>query len=69
MQTFVEKVTVFPAATNYKGQAITHPSANADELAQTFKLAPLYDRFLEHADLLCMQGLVKDGVRFLQLTC
>ncbi|KAF8816748.1 hypothetical protein BYT27DRAFT_7181181 [Phlegmacium glaucopus] len=68
LQTFVEKVTVFRAATNYKDQALTQPSANGDESTQTFKLAALYDRYFEYADILCSQGLVKDAVRFLQLT-
>ena len=66
LQTFVEKVTVFRAATNYKDEALT--STNGNELPQTFKLAILYDRYFEYADLLCTQGLVKDAVRFVQLT-
>jgi protein transport protein SEC31 len=68
LQTFVEKVTVFRAATSYKDQALVQTSTNGNELPQTFKLAILYDRYFEYADLLCTQGLVKDAVRFLQLT-
>ena len=68
LQTFVEKVTVFRAATDYKDQALTRPSANGDESTQTFKLAALYDRYFEYADILCSQGLAKDAVKFLQLT-
>ena len=68
LQTFVEKVTVFRAATNYNDQALTQPSANVDDPAQTFKLAALYDRYFEYADVLCTQGLVKEAVKFLQLT-
>lgn len=68
LQTFVEKVTVFRAATNYKDQALVQTSTNGNELPQTFELAILYDRYFEYADLLCTQGLVKDAVRFLQLT-
>lgn len=68
LQTFVEKVTVFRAATNYKDQALVQTSSNDNEQPQTFKLAILYDRYFEYADLLCTQGLVKDAVRFLQLT-
>ena len=68
LQTFVEKVTVFRAATNYKDPDLVQTSTNGNELPQTFKLAILYDRYFEYADLLCTQGLVKDAVRFLQLT-
>ena len=68
LQTFVEKVTVFRAATNYKDQALVQTSTNDNEFPQTFKLAILYDRYFEYADLLCTQGLVKDAVKFLQLT-
>ena len=68
LQTFVEKVTVFRAATNYKDEALVQTSTNGNELPQTFKLAILYDRYFEYADLLCTQGLVKEAVRFLQLT-
>ena len=68
LQTFVEKVTIFRAATNYKDEALTEPSANLNDPAPTYKLAALYDRYFEYADLLCTQGLVKDAVRFLQLT-
>ena len=68
LQTFVEKVTVFRAATNYKDPALVQTSTNGNELPQTFKLALLYDRYFEYADLLCTQGLVKEAVKFLQLT-
>ena len=68
LQTFVEKVTVFRAATNYKDQALVETSTKGNEQPQTFKLAILYDRYFEYADLLCTQGLVKDAVRFLELT-
>ena len=68
LQTFVEKVTIFRAATNYKDQVLTQPLTDANDLSQMFKLAALYDRYFEYADLLCTQGLVKDAVRFLQLT-
>jgi protein transport protein SEC31 len=68
LQTFVEKVTVFRAATNYKDEALVQSSTNGNEPPQTFKLAALYDRYFEYADLLCTQGLMKDAVGFLRLT-
>ncbi|CAA7257388.1 unnamed protein product [Cyclocybe aegerita] len=67
LQTFVEKVTVFRAATNYKDQALSQP-ASATEPAQAYTLAPLYDRYFEYAELLSTQGLVKEAVKFLDLT-
>ena len=68
LQTFVEKVTVFRAATNYQDQALVQTSTNGKDSSETFKLAALYDRYFEYADLLCTQGLMKDAVRFLRLT-
>lgn len=65
LQSFVEKVTVFRAATNYKDEALTRNSASDSE---TFKLAALYDRYFEYAELLSTQGLVKEAVNFLKLT-
>uniref|UniRef100_A0A8H7XM78 Protein transport protein SEC31 n=1 Tax=Psilocybe cubensis TaxID=181762 RepID=A0A8H7XM78_PSICU len=65
LQTFIEKVTVFRAATNYKDEALTSSSA---EPAQAYKLASLYDRYFEYAELLSTQGLLKEAVSFLKLT-
>ncbi|KAF8156599.1 hypothetical protein B0H34DRAFT_467700 [Crassisporium funariophilum] len=68
LQTFVEKVTVFRAATNYKDEALQQGATTGNEPPQAFKLAALYDRYFEYADLLCTQGLLKEAVTFLQLT-
>ncbi|KAF9547194.1 hypothetical protein CPC08DRAFT_675391 [Agrocybe pediades] len=62
LQTFIEKVTIFRAATSYKDEALQN--ANVSD----FKLASLYDRYFEYAELLCTQGLVKEAVDFLKLT-
>ncbi|KDR76547.1 hypothetical protein GALMADRAFT_66967 [Galerina marginata CBS 339.88] len=66
LQTFIEKVTVFRAATTYKDQALG--KTTGAEPAQAYKLAALYDRYFEYAELLCSQGLVKEAVKFLKLT-
>ncbi|KAF8168890.1 hypothetical protein BJ912DRAFT_1048573 [Pholiota molesta] len=66
LQTFVEKVTVFRAATKYKDEALEQDANGA--APQAFKLAPLYDRYFEYAEILSTQGLVKEAVRFLKLT-
>lgn len=63
LQTFVEKVSVFRAATEYKDDALASGAA-----PQTYKLAPLYDRYFEYAEILSAQGLMKEAVRFLELT-
>ncbi|KAG6861064.1 hypothetical protein C0995_004406 [Termitomyces sp. Mi166 len=67
LQTFIEKVTVFRSATAYRDKDLVKP-LSPDEEGREFKLANLYDRYLEYADLLTTQGLVKEAVAFLQLT-
>lgn len=67
LQSFVEKVTVFRSATKYEDVDLVQSAGeNAD--VKEFKLAGLYDRYLEYADLLTTQGLVKEAVTFLKLT-
>ena len=68
LQTFVEKVTVFRSATKYKDEDLTQTSSGVDESVKIYKLAPLYDRYFEYANLLSSQGLVKEAVAFLKLT-
>lgn len=67
LQTFIEKVTVFRSATNYKDEALSQ-TTGVEESAKTYKLANLYDRYFEYADLLSTQGLLKEAVGFLKLT-
>ncbi|KAJ7633702.1 hypothetical protein B0H17DRAFT_995366 [Mycena rosella] len=63
LQTFVEKVTVFRAATGYVDADL---AATSEE--KTYKLAALYERYYEYAAVLAAQGLVDEAVRFLELT-
>lgn len=67
LHTFIEKVTVFRDATKYvDGDLAQVPGEDAG--AKTYKLAALYDRYFEYADVLSTQGLVKEAVAFLKLT-
>ncbi|KAJ6569435.1 hypothetical protein B0H19DRAFT_1135445 [Mycena capillaripes] len=65
LQRFIEKVTVFRAATGYVDADL---KASSEETETTFKLAGLYERYYEYAALLAAQGLVDEAVRFLELT-
>ncbi|KAF9460284.1 hypothetical protein BDZ94DRAFT_1223438 [Collybia nuda] len=67
LQSFIEKVTVFRSATKYDDADLTR-APTSDAPVETFKLASLYDRYLEYADLLTTQGLVKEAIAFLKLT-
>ena len=71
LQSFIEKVSVFTAATGYVDEELNVPteSAQAAEAgARTYRLAGLYDRYYEYADLLATQGLVDIAARFVQKT-
>ncbi|KAF9057047.1 hypothetical protein BJ165DRAFT_1418148 [Panaeolus papilionaceus] len=61
LQSFIEKVSVFRAATGYKDQAL-------EQDTQEYKLSALYDKYFEYADLLSTQGLLKEAVTILKLT-
>ncbi|KAH7912755.1 hypothetical protein BJ138DRAFT_1060464 [Hygrophoropsis aurantiaca] len=67
LQTFIEKVTVFRSAIKYVDGDLDQ-SASEDAGAKTYKLAALYDRYFEYADLLAAQGLVQEAAAFLKLT-
>lgn len=70
LQTFVEKVTVFRAAVSYKDVELETPTTSqavAESGARTYKLASLYDRYFEYADLLATQGLLDLAVSYILL--
>ncbi|KAF8631103.1 hypothetical protein AX17_005148 [Amanita inopinata Kibby_2008] len=67
LQTFIEKVTVFRSATKYTDEDLTEKT-DVGATAKTHKLAALYDRYYEYAEVLATQGLVKEAVTFLKLT-
>lgn len=71
LQSFIEKVAVFSAATGYVDQDLLNPTESreaAEAGARTYKLASLYDRYYEYADLLAMQGLVDLAAQYVRLT-
>jgi len=71
LQDFVEKVQVFQHAVGYVDvdlQSPTQSSAVADSGARTYKLASLYERYVEYAELLAEQGLLQLAVKYINLT-
>ncbi|WWD21730.1 hypothetical protein CI109_106217 [Kwoniella shandongensis] len=71
LQSFIEKVAVFNAATGYVDEDLLSPTesaAAAEAGARTYKLASLYDRFYEYADLLATQGLIDIAAKYVKLT-
>ncbi|GFZ51615.1 Protein transport protein sec31 [Saitozyma sp. JCM 24511] len=71
LQSFIEKVSVFKAATGYVDEDLLTPTSSAaaaEAGARTYRLAGLYDRFYEYADLLATQGLVEMAAKYVQMT-
>lgn len=71
LQSFIEKVTVFKSATGYADVDLAQPTLSpevAEHGARTYKLASLYDKYDEYADLLSTQGLVTLAVKYAALT-
>ncbi|KAL4065959.1 hypothetical protein J3A83DRAFT_4432363 [Scleroderma citrinum] len=66
LQTFIEKVTIFRGAVKYTDLDLT-TSAPDEDASKTYKLASLYDRYFEYAEMLAAQGLVKEAVEYLKL--
>ncbi|GAA6022152.1 hypothetical protein JCM11491_005106 [Sporobolomyces phaffii] len=71
LQDFVEKVQVFQHAVGYVDVDLESPTrsvAVADTGARTYKLASLYERYVEYAELLAEQGLTQLAVKYINLT-
>ncbi|KDQ10528.1 hypothetical protein BOTBODRAFT_36224 [Botryobasidium botryosum FD-172 SS1] len=69
LQTFIEKVTVFRAATNYVDADLAPSTEPVPEGAtRQYNLASLYDRYYEYADLLAAQGLLAEAIKYVALT-
>ncbi|WVR04848.1 hypothetical protein IAU60_001860 [Kwoniella sp. DSM 27419] len=71
LQSFIEKVAVFTAATAYVDEDLLTPTESAvaaEAGARTYKLAGLYDRYYEYADLLATQGLVDIAAKYVKMT-
>ncbi|KAL9100222.1 MAG: hypothetical protein Q9163_004373 [Psora crenata] len=59
LQSFIEKVTVFRAVTSYKD--------DQQDSASNWKLAPLYDKYIEYADIASAHGQLQVAERYLDL--
>ena len=68
LQTFIEKVTVFRGAVKYVDDDLSVHAENTDGAVKNYKLAALYDRYFEYAEMLAAQGLTKEAVEYLKLT-
>jgi protein transport protein SEC31 len=58
-RTFIEKVTVFRDVTKFQD--------NEKNLTSDWKLAPLYDRYTEYADIVAAHGHLSIAERYLDL--
>lgn len=71
LQTLIEKVTVFQQAVGYVDTDLAQPTTSsevADSGARTYKLAALYERYVEYAELLASQGLVSVALKYITQT-
>lgn len=68
LQTFIEKVTIFRGAVKYVDGDLSEPTETTNGTLKPYKLAALYDRYFEYAEMLAAQGLVKEAVEYLKLT-
>ncbi|KAI9680193.1 MAG: protein transport protein S31 [Trizodia sp. TS-e1964] len=59
LQTFIEKVTVFREVTKFQDTEQTKSSG--------WKLAPLYDKYAEYADVVASHGLLEVAAKYLDL--
>lgn len=71
LQSFIEKVTVFQSATGYVDKDLATPTTSeevAESGARTYRLASLYERYFEYADLLATQGLGQTASKYVEMT-
>lgn len=71
LQAFVEKVQVFQHAVGYVDVELASPTqstAVAESGARIYKLASLYDRYIEYAELLANQGKVDLALKYVAKT-
>uniref|UniRef100_A0A0K3C9U4 Protein transport protein SEC31 n=1 Tax=Rhodotorula toruloides TaxID=5286 RepID=A0A0K3C9U4_RHOTO len=71
LQSFIEKVQVFQHAVGYRDTDLLQPTqsaAVAESGARSYKLAALYERYIEYADLLAHQGKVQLALKYVAMT-
>ena len=66
LQAFEEKVTIFHGAVKYTDPDLTL-FMSEDGPSKAYKLASLYDKYFEYAEMLVAQGLVKEATEYLKL--
>ena len=65
LQASVEKVTVLRGVVKYTDLDFTLPTSEG--ASKVYKLALLYDKYFEYAEMLTAQGLVKKATEYLKL--
>ncbi|BGP28314.1 protein transport protein S31 [Rhodotorula toruloides] len=71
LQSFIEKVQVFQHAVGHRDTDLLQPTqsaAVAESGARSYKLAALYERYIEYADLLAHQGKVQLALKYVAMT-
>ncbi|GAA6019004.1 hypothetical protein JCM10207_006285 [Rhodosporidiobolus poonsookiae] len=71
LQGLVEKVAVFQHAVGYVDLDLSSPTQNAvvaESGARVYKLASLYERYIEYAEILAGQGLVDLARKYVAMT-
>ncbi|GAA5991405.1 hypothetical protein JCM10908_003297 [Rhodotorula pacifica] len=71
LQAFIEKVQVFQHAVGYVDVELANPTQSAvvaESGARIYKLASLYDRYIEYAELLANQGKVDLALKYVAKT-
>ncbi|KAG0245349.1 protein transport protein S31 [Mortierella sp. GBA43] len=70
LQSFIEKVTVFRKAIDYVDVAIAgNPNEDQpEEQDGHYKLATLYDKYTEYAEIMASQGRLATAIEYLNLT-
>ncbi|GAA5877434.1 hypothetical protein JCM3774_001611 [Rhodotorula dairenensis] len=71
LQAFIEKVQVFQHAVGYVDVELANPTESAvvaETGARIYKLASLYDRYIEYAELLANQGKVNLALQYVAKT-
>lgn len=71
LQAFIEKVQVFQHAVGYVDVELANPTESAvvaESGARIYKLASLYDRYIEYAELLANQGKVDLALKYIAKT-
>ncbi|BGP12140.1 hypothetical protein JCM10213_004705 [Rhodosporidiobolus nylandii] len=71
LQAFIEKVQVFQHAVGYVDVDLSLPAASAavaESGARMYKLASLYERYIEYAELLAGQGQTRLALKYVAMT-